>query len=99
MSVSESSPAVEESDKKSASAAAQPPRNKASETAGPEVAAGPANPLRWFGILLPPALRTAQSTFTSAVEEPVPRLASLSKELRKLEMDIGRIRKQLRKSK
>ncbi|KAF2184836.1 hypothetical protein K469DRAFT_727048 [Zopfia rhizophila CBS 207.26] len=55
------------------------------------------DPLRWFGILVPPALRTAQSSFVSAVEGPIPHLVFLMKELRKLEVDIGRLRKQLKK--
>lgn len=54
-------------------------------------------PLRWFGILVPPALRTAQSTFASAVEGPIPQLASLVKDLRKQEVDIARLRKQIKK--
>ncbi|PSN70357.1 hypothetical protein BS50DRAFT_571617 [Corynespora cassiicola Philippines] len=53
--------------------------------------------IRWFGILVPPALRAAQASFVSAVEEPVPRVATLIKELRKQEIDIGRLRKQIKK--
>ncbi|KAF2703899.1 hypothetical protein K504DRAFT_166217 [Pleomassaria siparia CBS 279.74] len=54
-------------------------------------------PLRWFGILVPPALKAAQGSFTCAVEGPVPHVASLVKKLRKQEMDIGRLRKQIKK--
>jgi coiled-coil domain-containing protein 115 len=55
------------------------------------------DPLRWFGILTPSGLRAAQTSFISAVEGPVPRLVTLSKQLRSLEVDIGRLRKQIRK--
>ncbi|KAF2109734.1 hypothetical protein BDV96DRAFT_604608 [Lophiotrema nucula] len=55
------------------------------------------DPLRWFGILVPPALRQAQSSFVAAVEEPIPEIATLIKDLRKQEIDIGRLRKQLKK--
>ena len=54
-------------------------------------------PLRWFGILVPPALKVAQATFTSAIEGPVPQLASLVKDLRMQEIDIARLRKQIKK--
>ena len=56
-----------------------------------------ADPLRWFGILVPPALRTAQTTFTSAVEGPIPQLATIARDLRTQEIEIGRVRKQLKK--
>lgn len=55
------------------------------------------DPLRWFGILVPPALRTAQSTFIVAVEGPVVQLATVAKDLRGQEIEIGRVRKQIKK--
>jgi hypothetical protein len=55
------------------------------------------DPLRWFGILVPPALRSAQSAFVSAVEEPIPELANLAGSLRNQEITIQRLRKQIRK--
>ncbi|KAF2752334.1 hypothetical protein M011DRAFT_473564 [Sporormia fimetaria CBS 119925] len=55
------------------------------------------DPLRWFGILVPPSLRSTQSSFVAAVETTVPDMASLVNELRKQEIDIGRLRKQIRK--
>jgi hypothetical protein len=58
----------------------------------------PRNPLRWFGILVPPALRSAQSSFLSAIEGPVPELATIITDLRRQEIEIGRLRKQIRKS-
>jgi hypothetical protein len=55
------------------------------------------DPLRWFGILVPPALRTAQSTFVGAVEGPIPQLATVVRDLRAQEIEIGRLRKQIKK--
>ncbi|KAF1841399.1 uncharacterized protein K460DRAFT_419467, partial [Cucurbitaria berberidis CBS 394.84] len=55
------------------------------------------DPLHWFGILVPPALRTAQSTFISAVEGPIPQLATIARHLRTQEIEIGRVRKQIKK--
>ncbi|KAF1913531.1 hypothetical protein BDU57DRAFT_540941 [Ampelomyces quisqualis] len=53
--------------------------------------------IRWFGILVPPALRSAQSSFVSAVEGSVPQLATITKDLRIQEIEIGRVRKQIKK--
>lgn len=55
------------------------------------------DPLRWFGILVPPALRSAQSSFTTAVGEFVPQLATIARDLRSQEIEIGRVRKQIKK--
>ncbi|KAH9866415.1 hypothetical protein IAQ61_008420 [Plenodomus lingam] len=57
----------------------------------------PRDPLRWFGILVPPALRTAQSTFITAVEGPIARIATVAMDLRSQEIEIGRMRKQIKK--
>lgn len=59
--------------------------------------AGPVDPLRWFGILVPPALRSAQSNFITAVEGSIPQLANVARELRNQEIEIGRVRKQIKK--
>jgi hypothetical protein len=56
------------------------------------------DPLRWFGVLVPPALRTAQSEFICAMEDSIPRLASVGRDLRGQEIEIGRLRKQIKKS-
>ncbi|CAN9171827.1 unnamed protein product [Alternaria alternata] len=58
----------------------------------------PTDPLRWFGILVPPALRTARSTFIGAVEGPIPQLVTILRDLRTQEIEIGRIRKQIKKT-
>ncbi|KAF2679445.1 hypothetical protein K458DRAFT_445794 [Lentithecium fluviatile CBS 122367] len=56
-----------------------------------------ADPIRWFGILVPPALRSAQASFVSAVVGPISQLSTLAMDLRKQEVDIGRLRKQIKK--
>lgn len=56
------------------------------------------DPITMFGILTPPALRAAQSSFVKAVEGPVPRLVELGARLRALEVEVGRARKALRKA-
>jgi hypothetical protein len=55
------------------------------------------DPLRWFGILVPPALRTAQAAFVSGVEGTVPQLATVARDLRSQEIEIGRVKKQIKK--
>jgi hypothetical protein len=56
-----------------------------------------ADPLRWFGILVPPALRSAQANFTSAVEGPIPLVINLTKELHGLEHEMSRLKKSTKK--
>ncbi|KAE9981773.1 hypothetical protein BLS_007008 [Venturia inaequalis] len=57
----------------------------------------PRDPIRWFGLLVPPSLRSAQSKFIGIAEGPVPQLVTLTKELRALEIEIGRTRKSIKK--
>ena len=56
------------------------------------------DPLNWFGILVSPALRTSQSSFKDAVANLIPTLASISKEMREVEIEIRRARKRIRKA-
>jgi hypothetical protein len=49
--------------------------------------------LKWFGILTPAALRTAQASSVRLVTEAVPRVVDLDIQLRELEIDIRRARK------
>lgn len=58
----------------------------------------PVDPLHWFGVLVPPALRAAQAHFVTAVEGPVPRLCALRAEMREVEAAVGRARKAIRKA-
>jgi hypothetical protein len=55
------------------------------------------DPLRWFGILVPPALRTAQTTFVGAVEGPVAQLATIAKDMKTQKIEIERVKKQIKK--
>jgi hypothetical protein len=55
------------------------------------------DPLRWFGILVPPALRTAQTTFLGAIEGPIPQLATIARDMKTQEIEIGRVKKQIKK--
>jgi hypothetical protein len=55
------------------------------------------DPLRWFGILVPPALRTAQTTFVGAVEGPIPQLATIARDMKTQEIEIGQVKKQIKK--
>ncbi|KAK2743421.1 hypothetical protein FQN57_004886 [Myotisia sp. PD_48] len=50
------------------------------------------NPLQWFGILVPPALRRAQESFSAAVDGPLPRLASVIAEMRDIESKVDKLR-------
>ncbi len=51
------------------------------------------DPLQWFGILTPMPLRLAQSNAVEAVEQLVPRLASLSARMSEVEIQVRRARK------
>ncbi|KAL4906882.1 hypothetical protein BDW74DRAFT_176484 [Aspergillus multicolor] len=72
--------------------------------AGPEANAKPepirrakrsCDPIRWYGILVPPSLRSAQKSFTEAVEGSLPDLAGIVVEMRATEKEISRLRKEL----
>ncbi|KAI9833293.1 MAG: hypothetical protein M1819_003688 [Sarea resinae] len=54
------------------------------------------DPLRWFGILVPPALRSAQGHFSSAVDTSIPHLASTVYDIALTEQEIRHVRKQLK---
>lgn len=55
------------------------------------------DPLHWFGVLIPPALRASQSHFKNATMEIIPALVSLEKELTEVEIEVRRTRKKLKK--
>ncbi|KAG5978226.1 hypothetical protein E4U56_004569 [Claviceps arundinis] len=58
----------------------------------------PNDPLRWFGLLTPSPLRAAQSHATQAVEEVIPRLASVMAEMQHVEIEVRRARKRRAKA-
>ncbi|KAK4241693.1 hypothetical protein C8A03DRAFT_30136 [Achaetomium macrosporum] len=64
----------------------------------PQLKCKPADPLRWFGILTPLALRQAQGHAIKAVEEIIPRLATLSVEMAAVELEVRRARKRRAKA-
>ncbi|KAG5925111.1 hypothetical protein E4U42_004477 [Claviceps africana] len=51
------------------------------------------DPLRWFGILAPPPLRSAQAHAVEAVEHVIPQLVSVAAEMQHLEIEVRRARK------
>ena len=55
------------------------------------------DPIRWFGFSVPSTLRVAQDKFIVAVVDPIPRILHITKDMRQLENEIGRVRKTIRK--
>lgn len=53
------------------------------------------DPIHWYGILVPPSLRTAQTSFTDAVQDQVPELAGVTIEMSVVEDRITQLRKKL----
>jgi coiled-coil domain-containing protein 115 len=56
---------------------------------------GSLDPLHWYGLLVPPSLRAAQTSFTKAVEHQIPQLLNVAAEMADLEMEIRRLRTDL----
>ncbi|CAK7220388.1 hypothetical protein SBRCBS47491_004172 [Sporothrix bragantina] len=54
---------------------------------------GPRDPLQWFGVLTPMALRQAQQEAITAIDTLVPRLATVSAEMAAVEIEVRRARK------
>ncbi|KAK3711897.1 hypothetical protein LTR37_009415 [Vermiconidia calcicola] len=57
-----------------------------------------ADPLRWFGILIPPALRVSQASFATAVDEVVAESVNAAKRMRECEVEIRKVRKEVRRA-
>jgi len=55
------------------------------------------DPLRWFGILVPPALRSAKTDFAAALDDPIPRILNTARKMHQLEHEISRLRKSIKK--
>lgn len=53
------------------------------------------NPISWFGLLVPPALKQTQTHFVTAVEELVPALVNADAEMKVLEAEIWEVRTKL----
>ncbi|GKZ20472.1 hypothetical protein AbraIFM66951_002671 [Aspergillus brasiliensis] len=53
------------------------------------------DPIHWYGILVPPYLRSAQKSFAEAVESRLPQLAGVIVEMRIVEKEINRVRSEL----
>ncbi len=53
------------------------------------------DPLKWYGILNPPALRTCQKHFTSAISSTIPNLLTTTSAMRYLEEEIWALRREL----
>ncbi|KAL4922208.1 hypothetical protein BDW62DRAFT_79147 [Aspergillus aurantiobrunneus] len=53
------------------------------------------DPIRWYGILVPPSLRSAQRSFTELVEGSLPELAGVMVEMQATEKEVSRLRKEL----
>ncbi|KAB5570026.1 hypothetical protein GE09DRAFT_693119 [Coniochaeta sp. 2T2.1] len=58
----------------------------------------PRDPLRWFGILTPLPLRQAQSKSIEAVEEIIPKLATVNAQMADVEIRVRRARKKRAKA-
>lgn len=85
-------PAGEDDEVGKAAAAAEAPGDRAESEAGPKKQ-NARDPLRWFGVLTPLSLRQTQACAAEAVDEVIPRLASLSAEMQDLEIQVRRARK------
>ena len=55
------------------------------------------DPLRWFGIFIPSALRSAQASFSSAVGDAVADAVNSAKGMRECEVEIRKSRKEIRR--
>lgn len=56
------------------------------------------DPLKWFGILVPPALRSSQGSFCAAVNEAIADAMNSAKDMRGTESEIRKLRKDIRRA-
>lgn len=56
------------------------------------------DPLRWFGVFSPPALRSAQGQSVDAIKTIIPRLATVNAEMLSLEIEVRRAKKKRTKT-
>jgi coiled-coil domain-containing protein 115 len=58
----------------------------------------PRDPLKWFGLITPSAIRQAHTQSVQAVEEVIPRLVSINTEMAQVEIEVRRARKKRAKA-
>ena len=68
------------------------------EIENPEPTNRSTNPLDWFGIFVPVALKRAQTNFRLAVSEEIPGLVNLIQEMQELEAKVVALRGEIEKS-
>ncbi|KAH0367788.1 hypothetical protein KCU65_g4415, partial [Aureobasidium melanogenum] len=56
------------------------------------------DPIHWYGILVPPSLRSSQNSFKSAIQNPVIEAANSAQALRHVNMEIRKLRKDIKKA-
>lgn len=56
------------------------------------------DPIKWFGMMTPPALKASQASFIRVVGDSIPNLINLVSEIKTMEISIGRLQKSLKKS-
>lgn len=57
-----------------------------------------ADPLRWFGVLVPQELRSARASFSTGVCDVVGQAVNSSRAVREIEADIRKLRKEIRRA-
>ena len=55
------------------------------------------DPVHWFGVLIPPALRLAQRSFVDVVEGSIPEIVTLSEAMAHTKIEIGRLQKTIKR--
>lgn len=58
----------------------------------------PRDPVNWYGILVPSQLRQSQSSFVQAVEGPIGEAVSAAQGMKRIEVEIRRVRKDIKKA-
>lgn len=86
-------PVTDESNDKGDAKADYPPAEKPQQKTTLE-----SDPLRWFGILIPQPLRSAQTNFSSAVDECVAAAVNSAKGMRNAEYEIRKLRKAIKRA-
>ena len=54
------------------------------------------DPITWYGILVPSSLRSTQKSFTEAVDNDIPELATVVAKMRAVEKEVDEVRSQLK---